>query len=53
MNQPKKKLPRRPFFARFLDRQDLQKVSGSSDGSDATDKHPSDKDEHTDISDET
>jgi hypothetical protein len=47
MNQVKKKqLPPRPFFTRFLDRQDLKKVSGSSD---STDKFPSDNDEHADL----
>ncbi len=49
MNQVKKKLPRRPFFARFLDRQDLQKVNGADAPPDATDKHPSDKEDHVDF----
>jgi hypothetical protein len=51
MNHTKKKLPPRPFFTRFLDRQDLKQVGGGSAGlSDSTDKYPSDTDEHTDIS---
>ena len=45
MNQTnKKKLPPRPFFTRFLDRQDLKNVSSGS--LDSTDKYPSDNDEH-------
>jgi hypothetical protein len=45
--QNTKKLPARPFFARFLDRQDLKKIDGgTSAGSDSTDKFPSDNDEH-------
>lgn len=49
--QHTKKVPARPFFARFLDRQDLKKIDGgNSAGSDATDKYPSDKDEHASLS---
>lgn len=46
MQQVKKKLPPRPFFTRFLDRQDLKRVDG---GSDSTDKFPSDKEDHADF----
>lgn len=53
MNPVKHKLPTRPFFARFLDRQDLKKIDGgTSRGGDSTDKFPSDNDEHTSVSEE-
>lgn len=45
MNQPKKKLPAKPFFARFLEQQKLQDVTGGKPPTDVTQKSPSDNDE--------
>jgi hypothetical protein len=46
MNRTKKQLPTRPFFARFLEKQELENAAGA--GPVTTDKFPSDSDEdHT------
>lgn len=46
MNQTKKKLPTKPFFARFLDEQKLQEVTGGIvNPPDKTQKFPSDGDD--------
>lgn len=43
MNRTKKPLPTRPFFARFLEKQQLRNTTGG--GPVVTDKYPSDSDE--------
>lgn len=43
MNRTKKPLPSRPFFARFLEKQALENVTGG--GINVTLKYPSDNDE--------
>jgi hypothetical protein len=45
MNRSTKKLPTRPFFARFLDQQKLEEVIGGADVPKHTLKFPSDDDE--------
>ena len=53
MNHVKQKLPPRPFFARFLERQDLKQVAGSVEADPGnTDKYPSDKEDHAEIQEE-
>jgi hypothetical protein len=45
MNRKKKQLPTRPFFARFLEKQALEDVTGGDCGPVVTLKFPSDNDE--------
>jgi hypothetical protein len=45
MNRTKKPLPTRPFFARFLEKQAMENVTGGGDGPFVTLKYPSDGDE--------
>ena len=46
MNRSKKKLPVKPFFARFLETQQLQDIAGGiKPPPDTTQKSPSDNDE--------
>lgn len=45
MNRKKKQLPTKPFFARFLDQQTLQDVTGGDGRPKVTLKFPSDSDE--------
>jgi hypothetical protein len=50
MNRKPKQLPKQPFFARFLENQALDNVTGSDGGVtvNRTLKFPSDNDEHGD-----
>lgn len=45
MNKKKPQLPAKPFFARFLEQQQLQAASGGKPPVDTTQKFPSDSDE--------
>jgi hypothetical protein len=53
VNHVKQKPAPRPFFARFLDHQDMKKVDGgTASAPDNTDKYPSDKEDHGELTEE-
>ncbi len=43
----KKDTTKKPFFARLLEEQELEQVSGGGVAGDSTQKYPSDTDDHT------